>query len=224
MRAALFDLDDTLFPQSQWLSRVWDVVADEAERVGVDAAELRTTLSLVAAEGSDKGRIINRSLERLGVDIPVEPLVEAFRSYRSRHLEPYRGVRRALASLARDMPIGLVTDGDPQIQRSKLRALALDSKFDAIVYSDELGREFRKPKPEPFLRAAMQLGVEAEDCFYVGDRPEKDTAGALAAGMRPVRVRCGEYAHLPDEPEPWFSVPDVLAAIECIKWECGLER
>ena len=68
-------------------------------------------------------------------------------------LEPYPGVADGLVALGERFQLGLVTDGHPAGQRAKLRALGLDRVFDVEVYSDEFGREHRKPDPLPFLTA-----------------------------------------------------------------------
>ena len=91
-----------------------------------------------------------------------------------------------------------VTDGDPRIQWAKLRALGLEDAFDAVVISDEMGREFRKPHPAPFRRALVFLGAEPQGTVHVGDRPDKDVMGPAAVGMRAIRVRQGEYAGAQD--------------------------
>jgi putative hydrolase of the HAD superfamily len=216
--AVLFDLDDTLFEQRRWLNRAWRIVALEGARHGVDAPPMREALREVCAEGSDRGAIIDRALARVGADhVPVAPLVDAFRSYRTRSIDPYPGTREALAGLRRKVPIALVTDGDPAIQQAKLEALGLDDAFDAVVISDELGRSRRKPDPAPFLAALDRLGVPADAAVHVGDRPDKDVAGAQAAGVRAIRVRTGEYCERPDEPPPWWSAPDVLTAIALLE-------
>jgi len=106
----------------------------------------------------------------------------------------------ALSALRERIPIGLVTDGDVGVQRAKIEALGLTGAFDAVTFSDELGRDRRKPHPAPFLTAAESLGVDAARCLMVGDRPDKDTRGAQAAGLfGTVRVRTGEYAKLPGD-------------------------
>ena len=100
----------------------------------------------------------------------------------------------ALGALRERVPVALVTDGDPDIQRGKLAALGLEAAFDAVVLSDDLGREYRKPNAAPFAAALEQLGLPASGCVMIGDRPDKDVAGARAAGLRgTVRVRTGEY-------------------------------
>jgi putative hydrolase of the HAD superfamily len=214
LRAVLFDLDDTLFPQADWLDGAWTAVADAGRAQGVDAAAFEAALRAVAAQGSAKGHIIDRALGRVGrADVDVAPLVARFAAHAPAGLDPYPGVADALADLGRRTPLGLVTDGDPGIQRAKLAALGIEPLFTVVVLSDELGREHRKPSPVPFRAALDALGVAATDVVHVGDRPDKDVRGASAAGIRAVRVRTGEYGSVPDDPEPWASVTDAVAAI-----------
>jgi HAD superfamily hydrolase (TIGR01509 family) len=209
--AVLFDLDDTLYPQSTWLDGAWADVARRGAELGAPEVSLLEALRTIAADGSDRGRIIDRALARIGCsDVSIEPLVTAFRSHAPARLFPYPGVRVALEQLRRRVPIGLVTDGDSRIQRSKLQALAID--FDAVVFSDDLGRGHRKPDAAPLRVALERLRVTPEQAIFVGDRPAKDVAAARAVGMRAIRVRTGEYAHVPDDPAPWRSVPDAIAA------------
>ncbi len=213
----LFDLDDTLYPQRSWLTGAWRAVATRAADSRVEPDALLRALLAVSSEGSDRGRIIDRALALVGrPDVPVAPLVDAFRTHSPERLDTYPGTHRALALLSHQVPLGLVTDGDPMIQRNKLRALGLGGRFRSIVFSDELGREHRKPDPRPFEVALAQLGAEPADAVFVGDRPEKDIEGALAAGIRAIRVRTGEYAAHPDVPSPWASVRDVVAAIDLL--------
>jgi putative hydrolase of the HAD superfamily len=222
----LFDLDDTLYPQAAWLEGAWAAVAARGTALGVPEADLLEALHEVAALGTDRGRIIDRALERCGVahvaNLAVARLVETFRTYAPASLECYPGVIEELRALATIVPVGIVTDGDPAIQRSKLRALGLD--VDVVVCSDEHGREHRKPDPLPFLTALDALALDAlaldaHGVVFVGDRPEKDVAGAIAAGMRAVRVRTGEYASRPDRPAPWRSVATAVDAMRLLRHE-----
>jgi putative hydrolase of the HAD superfamily len=204
--AVLCDLDDTLFPQADWLDGAWHAVAEAAAEHGVQQAPFLKALQNIAAEGSARGGIIDRALAAVDAHIPVSDLVAAFRAYRAPHLEPYPGAAEALAALREHVPIAVITDGDPGIQEGKLTSLGLLDAVDCVVISDRLGREFRKPHPKPFQHALATLGVEPHLAVCVGDRPDKDIAGASALGIRAVRVRTGEYADVPDTVvAPWFS-------------------
>jgi len=201
--AVLCDLDDTLYPQSAWLAGAWNAVATRAaEAYDVSRYELLAVLNGVAAEGSDRGRIIDRALAAVGRrDVPIVPLLDAFRRHAPAELTMYSGVREALAELRSCVRIAVVTDGEPAIQRAKVQALGLE--VDAVVYSDELGRDRRKPHPLPFDPALAAVGARATDAVFVGDRPGKDIAGAAGVGMRTVRVLTGEHAPAPDDPPAW---------------------
>lgn len=129
-------------------------------------------------------------------------------------IAPYDGVREGLTHLSALVPVGIVTDGDPRIQRAKLHALDLRVKL--FVCSDEMGREFRKPHVFPFKRAAVVLRVRASDCVFVGDDPGRDIAGATAAGMRTVRVGTGAFANVPDEVAPWRKATTAADAMQML--------
>ncbi|MDX6204947.1 MAG: putative hydrolase of the superfamily [Frankiales bacterium] len=224
LRAVTVDLDDTLFPQSSWLAGAWGAVAAVAEAFGFDRVSFRADLVSFAAEGSDKGGIIDRALLAAGVDDPaplLPALVSAFSGWAPSVLALYPGASEALVRLrSAGLSLAIVTDGNPQIQRSKLTALRLDELVDHVVISDELGgRASRKPSPVPFLRALELCGTCASDTVHVGDRPAKDVAGAAAAGMRAVRVRTGEYSETPDrtgDPAPWATAGTFAEAVDLI--------
>jgi putative hydrolase of the HAD superfamily len=222
IHAVTVDLDDTLYPQSAFLSRAWAAVAAAGVGHGMPEERLFDALMAECALGSDRGGIIDWAVAVVGGSHDVVPeLVETFRSFTPYQLAPYPGAAPALAELRELMPIACVTDGDPDIQRAKLRALRLEDAFDAIVISDEMGRGFRKPHPAPFLRALELLGVPGSAAIHVGDRPEKDVAGPAAADMAgAVRVRQGEYADVidgPGGPAPLATVFAVGDALRLIK-------
>src|SRR5207244_3424117 len=121
-----------------------------------------------------------------------------FRAYAPATLSCIPGARAAVEQLRANggMVVGLVTDGDVAIQHSKLAALGLADVFDVVVFSDALGREYRKPHPAPFRAALRAVDVSPSRAVYIGDRPDKDIVGAHRAGMRAIRVHTGEYAHV----------------------------
>jgi putative hydrolase of the HAD superfamily len=217
IEAVLFDLDDTLYPQASWLEGAWHAVALRAAADGVDPTALEAELHAIAARGSDQGRIIDQALASLGAErVDVAPLLRAFRGHQPTRLEPYPGVDDALGRLGARVPLGIVSDGDPEIQRAKLDAVGLGARFAVVVLSDEHGREHRKPAALPFERALAALGVEPAASVYVGDRPEKDVAGAAAAGMRSIRVRTGEWRARPDDVRAFACLDTVVEAIDLL--------
>ena len=110
-----------------------------------------------------------------------------------------------LDTLGIDHVLGLVTNGAPDLQREKLAASGLESRFASTVISGELG--IGKPDARIFDRALHELGVAAGDAVMVGDSLERDVAGARAAGLRSVWVdRTGMGR------PPGSAVPDARVA------------
>jgi HAD superfamily hydrolase (TIGR01549 family) len=211
LRAVLFDLDDTLVPQAPWLAGCLEAVVARAQELdpGIDIEGFRRALAREVAGGSARGGLIDRALAAVGSALPVGPLVAAFRAYRAPRLVPFPGVEDLLERLAARFSLGIVSDGDPGIQRAKLAASGLADRFAVVVLADELGRSRRKPHPAPYRLALARLGVLPGETVFVGDRPETDLVGAAALGLGTIRVRQGEHAASPDQVPPDGQVEQV---------------
>jgi putative hydrolase of the HAD superfamily len=215
----LIDLDDTLIAQGPVLRGAWAQVACVlAEHSDVAAATIEEQLHRFCAMGSDRGGIVDRAVLELGLRSELIELgVDTFRNYRPTTLEPYPGAVESLRALRHfGVRIAIVTDGNVEQQRSKVAAAALEHEVDAIVYSDSLGRAYRKPHRAPFELALGLIDTPAHHAVMIGDRPGKDIAGAAALGMRTIRVRQGEYAKAPDEPRATYCVDTVEQALNIL--------
>ena len=117
------------------------------------------------------------------------------------------GATRLLDTLG-DRPLGLVTNGDPSMQRPKLAATGLDDRFDAVVYAGH--DTASKPDREPFERALADLRTEAAAAAFVGNDPIADVHGSQSAGMRSVWIRNGADRSPPQEPDATIDALDEL--------------
>ncbi|MFJ9518433.1 HAD family hydrolase [Kitasatospora sp. NPDC101801] len=221
----LLDLDDTLYPQAEFLALAWAEVAAAGARLGLDGPALRAALHRAAEAGSDRGGLIDGALAELGADPSAAPaLVAAFKTFRPTVLTPYPGVAERLPRLAALVPVVLLTDGNPDQQRAKLAATGLGPALRAVVCTDQPhGRSHRKPHPSGFLDGLAVLGCSAADAVMVGDRPDKDVAGAQALGIRALRVRQGEYAGRPDPAGLWRAAATTAEALDQLIALCGGE-
>ncbi|MFC1946761.1 HAD family hydrolase [Chloroflexota bacterium] len=57
-------------------------------------------------------------------------------------------------------------------------------RFSFIISSADYG--VRKPHPRIYDIAARKMGLEPQDIWFVGDKPQFDVKGAITAGMHPV--------------------------------------
>jgi putative hydrolase of the HAD superfamily len=202
LRAILFDLDDTLYRERDFVASGFDAVAANASRaLGIESQRVRDALERALATHG-RGHTIDHALESLGMEPArvaqaLPSLVHAYRSHRPRlHLLP--DAARCLDALERaGIAMGLVTDGDPSVQRSKVDALGLHGRFVVERYTWDAGAALQKPHAsafEPALEVLARLGLHANETLYVGDNPTKDFVGARALGLRTMRVRRGPYA------------------------------
>ncbi len=208
LRAIVFDLDDTLFREHDYVRSGFAAAARWlAEHSDVGATETERGLLRLFEEGR-RGDLFDAWLEGHGLPgTHVSGMVDAYRSHVP-EIQPFPGIEEVLDDLADRVVLGIVSDGYEEVQQAKLDALGLEPRFDAVVLSDSLGREGWKPSPRPFRLVLERLGVPAEAALYVGDNPLKDFLGARRAGMRTVWARhCdGDYSR--HEPPSELHRPD----------------
>lgn len=218
-QAIVFDLDDTLYPERDYVLGGFKAVAEWAERnLGIPSARGVEELSEMFGRGV-RGETFNLWLARNGhaPEASVPDLVRVYREHEP-ELSPFAEVGEVIGNLHGRYRLGLVSDGYLGVQRRKWKALGLERYFDAVVFSDEFGRECWKPSPRPFEAVLERLRAEAHRAVYVADNPAKDFYGARSLGMFTVRVRRpgGEYSSLePESPghEPHLTL-DCLTALE----------
>ncbi|GAA5335029.1 MULTISPECIES: HAD family hydrolase [Thermus] len=174
-----------------------------AERIGHSALEAlwaRYTTpgleDLAAWAWPFRERVFREALAAL--EGPLErarELAEAF--YERRRQYPlFPEVPAFLEALrARGATLVLLTNGVPDLQREKLVGSGLKGAFDLTLVSGEVG--LGKPDPRLFRMALCAFGAPPEEAVMVGDNPERDVQGALAAGIRAVFVDRG---HRPPDP------------------------
>ena len=99
------------------------------------------------------------------------------------------GMHDVVTGLAAQAPLAIVSDtgfASGRAQDALLERDGLLPHFAVRVYSMDVGH--CKPRREPFAAALDRLGVAADEVLHVGDIERTDVRGALAAGMRAVRV------------------------------------
>ena len=89
----------------------------------------------------------------------------------------------------RGLRLGLVSNAAylPRLMKTQLAALGLQSFFEAVSFSSEVG--VRKPHPQIYADALRKLRVEARRALFVGDRVKEDIQGPKTLGMRAVLTR-----------------------------------
>jgi putative hydrolase of the HAD superfamily len=192
IRAVVFDLDDTLYLETDYVSSGFREVARElASRTLLSEEDLFTFLWQGFQEGT-RGVQFDRLLMRysdLTKITNVSELVSLYRNH-SPNIQLLDGINELLNMLElTGVLLGIITDGPVLSQTVKMRALGLESRIANRVRTDDWGIEYRKPHVRAFHHLSSELRVVPSECVYVGDNPQKDFQGAKLSGWKTIRLR-----------------------------------
>ncbi|MBI3416395.1 MAG: HAD family hydrolase [Verrucomicrobia bacterium] len=195
IQAIVFDLDDTLYPEREFVVSGFQAVDDWLRREKAVTGFFEHAFAAYSA--GRRGDIFDAALNRCGVTYDaadMQRLVQLYRTHPPR-IQLHPDARWAIEHFRDTKKLGIITDGYLAAQKSKVHALGLSNDFAAIVYSDELGRQYWKPSLVPYRKFIEAVPCDPRECVYVGDNPRKDFLGANQLGWLSVQV-CrpdGEY-------------------------------
>ncbi len=213
--AVALDLDDTLFPESQYRRSGFEAVGAWL------AARLNGESGLVARmeqidRTENRHLVFDELLNQLGAgDRSAELVPQMVACYRE-HLPRiglFDDAERALGRWGGRFFTALISDGPEVMQRRKVDALGLWARLDLVILTDRWGREFWKPHPRAFEEVQSACRRNGPACVYIADNCTKDFLAPAKLGWRTVRI-CragGVYADAvaPAGGMAEFSVPDL---------------
>lgn len=172
--AILFDLDGVLVDSTPSVARQWRLWA---KGNGIDPEKV-----LQIAHG-------RRTVEVVRLLAPHLPAESEVRKLEQREAADTEGVTvmPGAGDLVRSLPDGcwgVVTSGTRYLAMSRLRLGNLPIPR-VLVSADEVVKG--KPDPEPFLKGAELLGMNAEECLVIEDAPAGIRA-AHAGGMKVIAL------------------------------------
>ncbi len=95
------------------------------------------------------------------------------------------------------LTIGILSNGFVEVQHRKIASAGLTGKIDIIVLSDDIG--VNKPDVRLYEHAMKVSGVtDSSRHIMIGDNPDTDIAGALAAGWKAIHF-CPDSAGVPSQ-------------------------
>lgn len=189
IKAWIFDLDDTLYPERDFVFNGYRAVS---EKVFSDyKIDIEHELQEMFLNGA-RGDLFTKVLKQYDVifnEEYVKKLVHIYR-FNSGIIKPYIEVIPLLEKLqSMGKKIGLVSDGWFEVQKSKFEKLHLESYFNSIIFTDSLnGTATWKPSTLGYERCLKELNISPNQAIYIGDNDRKDFIGAKQIGMRTVKV------------------------------------
>ncbi|MFC5735401.1 HAD family hydrolase [Cytobacillus gottheilii] len=183
----IFDLDDTLFEEHSYVRSGFFAVASEISKQHPVSEEKIYDLLVETWLKLGRGRVFNIVCAKLKIDLDIQKLVYLYRNHKPQ-IKLYEDAETVITQLSRNYKLGLITDGNSQMQWSKIKALNLEERFDCIVVTGDLGRDFWKPHELPYKKVVESLNMSYDQCVYIGDNPNKDFITASKLGMGTVRI------------------------------------
>lgn len=176
IKGIIFDLDDTLYSEKEYIKSGFKAVSDYFE------GDYEDKLWNFFEEGK---KAIDELLKELNRESNKEEVLEVYRSHKP-NIHLYEGVTDIINELkSKGLKIGIITDGRIEGQKNKIEALGLNKYVDDIIITDELGGvQFRKPCDISFKIMYTRWRLNPSDVVYVGDNLEKDFLAPKQLGMK----------------------------------------
>ena len=176
----VFDLDDTLCSEFEYLQSAFREIATSLEKNNPDAL-LEEMISNYKS-GKDVFDILVQQYNLPSKDSLIHTYRNHFPSF------PNNNSHELLTNLKKQGYIlGIITDGRSVTQRNKLKSLNIEHLFDKIVISEEFGSE--KTNERNFT---VFHEYEAQKYYYIGDNPAKDFYQANRLGWITICLRDNE--------------------------------
>ena len=133
----------------------------------------------------------------------AEPFVEYLYEYIWKYTVLKPETLDVLKQLKGKYKLAILSNGQSKSQHDKIDHCNMDEYFDEILVSGDVG--INKPNKEVFELMANKLGVECNECVFVGDVFSTDIIGAIRANMTPVWI------------EPNYERPSSYTGIRILK-------
>ncbi|WP_288777432.1 YjjG family noncanonical pyrimidine nucleotidase [uncultured Bacteroides sp.] len=223
-----FDLDDTLWAFSQNAYDTFEEVYDKY-RLGQYFDSFSHFYSLYQRRNTElwveygNGQVTKEELNRQrflyplqAVGIDNEMLAKRYSDdffsiipTKSR-LMPY--AEEVLSYLAPKYNLYILSNGFRELQSRKMRSSGIDTYFNKIILSEDLG--VMKPWPEIFYFALSATQSELRESLMIGDSWEADITGANGIGMHQVYYNVSGRADFPFRPT--YLVTDLKELMELL--------
>lgn len=193
IKCVTLDLDDTLWPIEPTITRAEQALYDWIKLYYPDVAQKYS-----ATEIANKRNLLSKKREDIAHDVTQlrycalseiaeefdytcefsEQGLALFRRFRNQ-VEPYAHSEKVLSYLQKHFTLGAITNGNAQLDKTSLGCY-----FDFVITAEEMG--VSKPHSEMFVKASEHAGVKMDEIVHIGDSPQTDVLGALAAGCKAV--------------------------------------
>ena len=198
----VFDLDDTLFLEREYVRSGFEAVGDwVSQNLGLPDF---TDRAWSVFESGLRGCIFDEALLASGrnpTPLLIEQMVTVYRTHWPR-ISVLPDAAGCLSSFHGSAVLALISDGPPDSQRQKVNALRVAHYFEMVILTGVWGSAFSKPHLRAFNLVQSTLNPPDGRFIYVATNPEKDFVAPAALGWLTVRVRRPGGLHAERDAQP----------------------
>lgn len=169
LQAVIFGLDNVLYPLDEYVQSGFRQISRLFLGHGQEVYDQLWNAYQGQVEEAIHAMLRQNELDS---DEMAEKCLRIYEQH-SPSIQPYDGVVDLLKELReKGLRLGLMVDGQPEMQREKIRALGVLPLFDEIIITDDMAghgdvRLFRTPNPICFEIMSLRLEVPLEKTGYV---------------------------------------------------------
>ncbi len=194
VKHVFIDIDDTLFPTSEFSDLARRKAIRAMIEVGLDAPQDKLyaqLIKIIKKRGPNYDHHINDLCKELKLAHPAKYIAAAVGAYHATKgtIQPYPEVPRTLMKLRDEgYHLYVATNGTAVKQWDKLILLGVYIFFEDVFISETMGME---KNPLFFKRALKKIGAKPEECVMIGDKPSIDIIPPKKLGMKTIRAMMG---------------------------------
>ena len=191
-KVVVFDLDDTLYKEIDFLKSGYRKVAEYVgKQIGLSSVnDIYYDMLSWYSRGENAFEKLN---EKYGLDNPIKEYLDIYR-YHQPNITLSEETRATLSELAGNgVLMGIISDGREETQNNKIKALGLSEWISPELIIINEDKKYFKPNHWSFDRVMLKCfekGVESDAKFYyVGDNPEKDFLSPNQLGWKTICLK-----------------------------------
>lgn len=215
-----FDIDDTLFPTTEFAERARKNAVNAMVELGLDQrpAKLYKLLKKIIKEkGSNYPNHFGELCRKLKIKEKSRYVAAAVRAYHTTKnaIFPYPSAPRILLNLRDKRKIYIASDGNAIKQWDKLIRLGIPLLFNDVFISEELKE---KKSVKFFKKILKKIKAKPEECLMIGDKPDSDVLYPKKLGIKTIRLKLGKFSDLKSkadlEATHFYEIPRAIKQLE----------
>jgi len=193
----ILSLDDVLHPDTEFRAAAHEFVAAELARsVPVSTASLLRSLKIASINSCGDHRWALAELARehgFSASLYARSL-EIYSEFRPGSMALHPDACDFLDRAEGNVDLALITDGDPKVERRKIRQLGLAHRIDFLIITSDHGDAWRRPASLSYSAVLQRYQVRPNEVLAVAAHPATEIEGARRVGIPVVRLLRGEHA------------------------------